>query len=294
MNPATFGNIDHLLAKIPANTVSASPTPMMLLEKTPEESTSATTSMRSEYTMLSEAEYAYRRRQLCEHFPSMIVDHDWMAALKPMLKVESITDDLVQLPFPETTFYLNYRDDPLAVIVGQDPNTHKLTVFSVDWTNRRVHQEQGEALTQLAENFSKAFGESEARIPLKHIVETRRDFRSKFLSSDELEEIKDEIHFICMALEIGVVSKEPTLQTTTGVGKPTEPKGNEYYVLTLRKRTCGIGKVRGQGSRQRLHVKRSHWRTINGIKKRIKWFLAGDINLGIIVKDYKIDDEFLA
>ncbi len=294
MNPAAFGNIDHLLDKIPPTSIPVSPMPMMMLEKTLEESASATTSMRSEYKELSQAEYSYRRRQLCEHFPSVIVDHDWMAALKSMLKVESITDDLIQLPFEETTFYLNYRQEPLAVVIGQDQNTHRLTVYMVDWINRQVRKEQDEALTRLSGEFSKAFGETEARMPLKHVYGTRHDFRSKFLSSEELEEIKDEIRFICMAMEIGVVSKEAMSRTTTGVGKPTEPKGNEYYVLTLRKRTCGVGKVRGQGSRQRLHVKRSHWRTINGVKKRIKWFLAGDINLGIIVKDYKIDDESLA
>lgn len=64
----------------------------------------------------------------------------------------------------------------------------------------------------------------------------------------------------------------------------------EYKILPITKKSKpGSHNINTGKTKQRLHVKRSHWRTYKGERRRIKWFFAGDIELGIIVKDYIID-----
>lgn len=109
---------------------------------------------------------------------------------------------------------------------------------------------------------------------------------------DELSEVfKRHVAAVCVALEMELAGQ--TGYIVKDLGKSSVSSGvykEEYKILPITKKgKAGSHNINTGKTKQRLHVKRSHWRTIKGVRTRIKWFFAGDIELGIIVKDYAIE-----
>lgn len=110
------------------------------------------------------------------------------------------------------------------------------------------------------------------------------------LTADEIAMYKEHILYTCLALEIEIADK--VLNNPKDLGKEsiqTKPKGDVYKVLALQKKKTKSATNTNTGRHgQRFHIRRSHFKTIKGIKRRIKWYYAGNIELGIIIKDYLI------
>jgi len=73
--------------------------------------------------------------------------------------------------------------------------------------------------------------------------------------------------------------------------KPTVP---QYKILKLGNNRSSSGQETGEGSKQRFHYRRGHWRHYNHItssgssRVRIPPCMAGNPELGIIIKDYEV------
>jgi hypothetical protein len=62
-----------------------------------------------------------------------------------------------------------------------------------------------------------------------------------------------------------------------------------YKILAIKKKSKAPDHNVNTGkTAQRFHIRRSHWKMVKGVRKRIKWYCAGNIELGIIIKDYVI------
>lgn len=134
--------------------------------------------------------------------------------------------------------------------------------------------------------------------PVIHARQSSETFKITLdILSDDTEldvaEIKQHILAACLSIELNLVTLPPTAKINLNIKKKLEFKGISYVLLPVRKTTKTQPQSQSTstntGTKQRLHIRRGHWKTIRGIKKRIKWYIAGDITLGIIIKDYKID-----
>ena len=136
--------------------------------------------------------------------------------------------------------------------------------------------------------------------PVIHARQSSETFKITLdILSDDTEldvaEIKQHILAACLSIELNLVTLPPTAKINLNIKKKLEFKGISYVLLPVRKTTKTQSQSQSQststntGTKQRLHIRRGHWRTVRGIKKRIKWYIAGDITLGIIIKDYKLD-----
>ncbi|MEG3034010.1 MAG: hypothetical protein RR877_00785 [Aurantimicrobium sp.] len=105
----------------------------------------------------------------------------------------------------------------------------------------------------------------------------------------DLELLKQHILSACLSLELNIMSLPATAKVDMKITENLEFKGITYVMLPIRKSSPSKVVSKNTGTKQRLHIRRGHWKTIRGIKKRIKWYIAGDIKLGMIIKDYKID-----
>ena len=62
-------------------------------------------------------------------------------------------------------------------------------------------------------------------------------------------------------------------------------------MVAVRRKTAAVDHNINTGrTAQRWHLRRSHWKMVKGVRKRIKWYAAGNIELGMVIKDYKLDD----
>lgn len=111
------------------------------------------------------------------------------------------------------------------------------------------------------------------------------------LAEDLSEVFKRHVAAACVALEMELAGQ--TGDVAKDLGKSSVSSGvykEEYKILPIVKKSkAGSHNINTGKTKQRFHIKRSHWRTIKGVRTRIKWFFAGDIELGIIVKDYAIE-----
>lgn len=110
--------------------------------------------------------------------------------------------------------------------------------------------------------------------------------------SEELSDVfKRHVAAVCVALEMELAGKIG--EVVKDLGKSSVASGvykEEYKILPITKKsTAGSHNINTGKTKQRFHVRRSHWKTVKGVRKRIKWYFAGNIELGIIVKDYAIE-----
>jgi hypothetical protein len=129
--------------------------------------------------------------------------------------------------------------------------------------------------------------------PVIHARQSSETFKITLdILSDDTEldvaEIKQHILAACLSIELNLVTLPPTAKINLNIKKKLEFKGISYVLLPVRKTTKtqpqSQSTSKNTGTKQRLHIRRGHWRTVRGIKKRIKWYIAGDITLGIIIK----------
>ena len=105
----------------------------------------------------------------------------------------------------------------------------------------------------------------------------------------DLDLLKQHVLSACLSLELDIMSLPATAKVDMKIADHIEFRGITYVMLPIRKSSPSKVTSKNTGTKQRLHIRRGHWKTIRGIKKRIKWYIAGDITLGMVIKDYKID-----
>lgn len=256
--------------------------------------------------LLQASEYASRRVQLSDRFPRFEVDFDFKASLGQVVK--NISDEDVVLPFDTTTFVLNYRETPIVVVVGQNLKTFELMVFSVNPLNRVPRKtvpirSLGESEARIQDNsLMKAIidgtvkpnqiGQSISgfKMPAKAIMGTRTDFaymdhRSMYLEEDEKQEILSEIRYVCMAMEAKIATK--TAELIQGMAAKMQQTPRDIYRVTVVKPLDIVKRKNAEPKyHHRFHIRRAHWKGVGAKRKRIGWYFAGDISLGVITKDY--------
>lgn len=312
-NPLLFRKIEKMIDATLASTREFIRKNMKMVftptgnELTEEDTAIMAKAMVSSRKSLQDNEYTSRRYMLAETFPTFSVDIDFKKSLEGMVK--NIKNEEVLLPFPITTFQLLYRDVPLGVVVSQDANTHELTILTaIPMTKFKVSQP------------IRAMGESEMRVidnrvlrtidagtvkpnqlaqslqfhdvPKKHIMATRIDLESMPVLVGLHPELLEEIKYICMALEANIAQREPVVNAKSSVKIPQMVK-DIYRIVTVK--TLDIPKRKNSEPtyHHRFHIRRAHWKTIKGERRRIAWYFAGDINLGVVNKDYDATKETL-
>lgn len=101
-----------------------------------------------------------------------------------------------------------------------------------------------------------------------------------------------QVRYALLALELGLVGQVKGELFDLNLPNTVDRfRGDIYKVLPLRvARSESDTPGESAGYHLRFHLRRSHYRTINGVRKRIKWYAAGRIELGIIIKDYHFED----
>lgn len=101
-------------------------------------------------------------------------------------------------------------------------------------------------------------------------------------------------HVLCalVAMELGLTQTEPASLVDMGLSSTkTGVMTNIFRVVAVRRKTAAVDHNINTGrTAQRWHLRRSHWKMVKGVRKRIKWYAAGNIELGMVIKDYKLDD----
>ena len=199
---------------------------------------------------------------LLTHQIQFIVEHDWHSALSKIIK--DVQDNEIQLPYAETIFEFSYMETPMRGTIYQDPNTYEIKLGNVYIS------------TASAEVF---------------------EVRPWYLANaKEAAVFLEHVRYTCVALEteLSVKQQQPMLDFLKAL-KPAQRKllkapSVTYKILPVRKHEPKEGSVVPVvGSKQRFHVRRSHWKMVKGERRRIKWYFAGNIELGFVVKDYKLD-----
>ena len=182
---------------------------------------------------------------------TLIIEHNWHEALHKA--ISDVKDSEVALPFELCHVKLAYLGDGTIIgFVTQDPETHQITVQSV------------------------GVGESLLQTPLPEVA----------------DEFKKHLLYALIAMELGLTKNEPASLTDLGLSSvKTGPMSNIFKVVAIRRQKAADDHNVNTGRMgQRWHLRRSHWKMVKGVRKRIKWYAAGNIDLGIIVKDYTLDD----
>jgi hypothetical protein len=104
------------------------------------------------------------------------------------------------------------------------------------------------------------------------------------------DEFKRHVVCACIALEMELAGK--TSEVNKDLKIPSVHSGEYrqiYKILAIKKKSKAPDHNVNTGkTAQRFHIRRSHWKMVKGVRKRIKWYCAGNIELGIIIKDYVI------
>ncbi len=104
------------------------------------------------------------------------------------------------------------------------------------------------------------------------------------------DEFKRHVVCACIALEMELAGK--TGEVVKDLKTASNNSGNyrqTYKILAIKKKSKAPDHNVNTGkTAQRFHIRRSHWKMVKGVRKRIKWYCAGNIELGIIIKDYVI------
>lgn len=238
-----------------------------------------------------------RRVRLPYRFPVFSVDYNWKAMLSQLVK--DVKDHEIVLPFEVTTFELLYLENPVTVTARQDPETLKIDIHLVT-NGPRV--ERPAPVRSLGETEQRSIGDLVgSTAPLddfefltrrKHIMSTRTFDTPLVISQTQYDELLDDLRYICIALETNIAKQEvvnpPKVSQSTRSNTPTRPS-NTYKVLAIRSSTTVSPRAKEDPKyHQRFHVRRGHQRKIGDRKVRVKWCFAGDIALGIVVKDYTL------
>ncbi len=182
--------------------------------------------------------------------PTFAVEHNWFKVLEKHLGV--IDDHQIVLPFAQCIFKLNYLPGTPYGIIRQHPETNVIDVVSFS-TNPGM---------------------------------TFEDFK------DPHDAFKRHVVCTCVAMEMGLAGKTSEIDADLGKDSVADRDPvNSYKVLPIKltKSEPKPHNVNTGASAQRFHIRRSHWKTVKGERRRIKWYFAGNIELGIIIKDYIID-----
>lgn len=181
--------------------------------------------------------------------PLFTVAHNWHKALHALLG--DVTDDLVALPFPACWFYFPYLEGLNHAVVSQDPDTREITVHSANSAIPLLSQEGGADYTVF----------------------------------------KQHVLCACVAMEMGLANQGSVDVIDMGLPPSIIRTARaEYKVLPI-KMAKGSKKPHNINTGRKghpLHVRRSHWKVVKGVRKRIKWYFAGNIELGVIIKDYTV------
>lgn len=238
-----------------------------------------------------------RRVRLPYRFPVFSVDYNWKAMLSQLVK--DVKDHEIVLPFEVTTFELLYLENPVVVTARQDPETLKIGIHLV--TNGPRH-ERPAPVKSLGESEQRSIGDLVgSTAPLddlefltrrKHIMSTRTFDMPLVISQTQYDELLDDLRYICIALETNIAKQEvinpPKVSQLARSYAPPRPS-NTYKVLAVRSSTTISPREKEDPKyHQRFHVRRGHQRKIGDRKVRVKWCFAGDIALGIVVKDYTL------
>lgn len=200
---------------------------------------------------------------LLSHQTEFMVEHDWHTAL--CKAIPEVKDDEIELPFQRTTFEFTYLETPMRGVVVQDPQTHALTVESL----------------YLSSGPADLF-----------VV------RPWYLANDREKEVfLEHVRYICVAMEVELAGKEQQVMPAfLKALAPAARRALKAPTITYKIRPLRQPKPNGEfsipgvsGSKQRFHVRRSHWKVVKGVRRRIKWYFAGNIELGFIIKDYVLD-----
>lgn len=181
--------------------------------------------------------------------PTFSIGHDWFSVLDKHLG--TVDDNQIVLPFPKCIFKLDYVEGTPYGIISQHPETNVINVLS----------------------FSANPGM------------TFEEFK------DPYEVFKRHVIFACVAMEMGLAGKMSEINADLGKDSVAgRDPVNSYKVLPIKltKSQPKPHNVNTGASAQRFHVRRSHWKTVKGVRKRIKWYFAGNIELGFIIKDYAV------
>lgn len=161
-----------------------------------------------------------------------------------------VKDDEVTLPYEVMFIRLGYQQ--MSAIVTQNQETHEITVS----------------------NF-------------------QGDMYSELIVDDETVALYKQ-HVLCalVAMELGLTKSEPASLVDMGLATTrTGVRTDVFKVLAIRpSHSSGSHNINTGRKGLRWHLRRSHWKMVKGVRKRIKWYAAGNIELGIIVKDYVLDD----
>ncbi len=194
--------------------------------------------------------------------PSIVVKHNWMAAIGEDLREKDGDTILVTLPYPSVLFEF------------------------------MVH---GKCVIMLASE------QTDGRIALLPYIEFEKDKWFVCSENDQdlmklYDALREQIEAICVALTVKIADKEE-VQPPAAVNKKriknNKPPLGSYHVVDLSKRFQDKKLRSGarsddHGPKVRLHWRRRHIRHFKDGKPPIwiDWMLVGDIDLGFIDKHY--------
>lgn len=165
-------------------------------------------------------------------------------------RVGVVKDEEVALPYEVMFIRLGYQQ--MSAIVTQSQETHEITVTNF----------QGDMYSELN-------ADTEAMALFKQ-------------------------HVLCalVAMELGLTKTEPASLVDMGLATTrTGIRTDVFKVLAIRpSQGPGDHNINTGRKGQRWHLRRSHWKLVKGERRRIKWYAAGNIELGMVIKDYVLDD----
>ncbi len=106
------------------------------------------------------------------------------------------------------------------------------------------------------------------------------------------EDFKRHVVCTCVAMEMKLAGQASEVKADLGKASLLyHTASNIYKILPVKlvKKESKPHNINTGALAMRFHVRRSHWKTVKGERRRIKWYFAGNIELGIVIKDYIID-----
>lgn len=207
-----------------------------------------------------------------EKFHCFVLEHNLAAAFKG---ADGFDDGEFQLPYDNMIFEFQVSGKRVMLVVI---NTAK------------ANSDLGRVLLCYAETASAWLG---SKMPARVLDD------GTFQLADEepfLELIKflwPQVRATCIALEAEVVAEE-IVRAPHALNRAREKLGKpllvDYSVIKLlhRKRYQPLDGQHTAHGRHRFHFVRGHWRHYETHKTWVKWHMRGDIDLGIVEKEYRL------
>jgi hypothetical protein len=208
-----------------------------------------------------------------EKFHCFVVQHDLAMAFA---NVDGFTDGDFNLPYDDMIFEFCVSGLRVMLTISRrDGETEKFECAP--------YVDCGEVWASSRGSFSCREGKR---------VEEKLCWDGDVIFSKLIEFLWPQVRAVCIALDAEVVT-EDVVRAPHALNKAREKAGKtklvDYSVIRLlhtRKSKALEPSSDDEKAKRRLHFVRGHWRHYVNHKAWIKWFLRGDIDLGIIEQKY--------